>query len=107
MVLVDVLDRLDAIAVAFVLTGLAHEKVDVSLVEVKINLMYSLFVTPPSETVFEVIVTTGGTLSYVQLNSDAAVLLLPAISVYAPLATLIVVSILIEVPEPVGVKVAE
>ena len=37
MVLVDVLDRLDAIAVAFVLTGLAHEKVDVSLVEVKME----------------------------------------------------------------------
>tara|TARA_B100000524_G_scaffold318980_1_gene198729 strand:- start:231 stop:932 length:702 start_codon:yes stop_codon:yes gene_type:complete len=77
-------------------------KFDVDLLELKVNAIVASFVLVPSETVVELIVMVGFTLSYVQLNSDVAVLLLPAISVNAPPTTLIVADEYVDV----GVKVA-
>ena len=55
----------------------------------------------PSFTVLLVIVIVGCVLLYVQLNSLAAILLLPIASVYTPAPTFIVVA-----PTPDGVNVA-
>ena len=76
-------------------------KLVVALLEVKIMAIVELFEVAPSETVDEVIAMVGTTVSKVQLNCVAALLLLPALSVNLLMATSMVFA-----PLPDGVKVA-
>ena len=69
--------------------------------EVKIMAIVELFEVAPSLTVDEVIAILGTTVSKVQLNWLAALLLLPELSVNLLMATSMVVA-----PCPDGVKVA-
>ena len=76
-------------------------KLLVASLAVKVRERVASLDVSPSFTSAAVIVIVGAVPSYVQLNCVAAVLLLPAVSVNAPLATSIVVA-----PDAVGVKVA-
>ena len=74
----------------------------VASLEVNVNAIDESLLVAPSDTVALVIVIVGAVESYVQLNCDAAVLLLPAASVNVAAPTSIEVA-----PSLVGVNVAE
>ena len=74
----------------------------------KVNAIDESLVVEPSVTplVVDAIVIVGPSLSYVQLNWVAAVLLLPTESVNVLASTSIVVAVVAAVPDPDGVKMA-
>ena len=76
-------------------------KLVVASLEVNVIDSVVLLEIPPSDTSAEVIAIVGATVSKVQLNWLAAVLLLPELSVYLLMATSMVFA-----PLPDGVKVA-
>ena len=67
-------------------------KLVVASLDVNVNAMVELFEVAPSLTVDEVIAILGTTVSKVQLNWLAALLLLPELSVYLLMATSMVVA---------------
>ena len=73
----------------------------VASLEVNVNAIDESLLVAPSETVELVIIIVGAVASYVQLNCEAALLLLPAASVNAPAPTSIEVA-----PSLDGVNVA-